>query len=69
LKLGDDFAIAIGFEKGHGKRQPLPRWHRSDQIEQEHEQIVRLARRRRERFVMINFEIDESSTIRRGIVD
>jgi len=43
-ELGDDFYIAVRFQKRHRKWQPLPARHNSDHVEQKNEQVVRLSR-------------------------
>jgi hypothetical protein len=68
-ELSDNFSIAVRFQKGHGKRQPLSSRHDSDHIEKEDEQIVRLSGSGRERFFMDNFKVNQSCAVTARIVN
>jgi hypothetical protein len=51
--------ISVGVEKAKRKRQPLPAGGYSQDVQQKDEQIVRVPRFRRERFVVDEFEVDQ----------
>jgi len=68
-ELRDYFRIAIRFQKRGRERQPLSGRQRSNQIEQENEQVVRLRRERGQRFLVIDFEIDQARAIVARIIN
>ena len=68
-ELRDYFRIAIRFQKRGRERQPLSGRQRSNQIEQENEQVVRLRRERGQRFLVIDFEIDQAHAIVARIIN
>jgi len=61
--LRDHFGVSVSFQKSRRERQPLTSRQCSNQIEQKNEQVVRLSRRSGQRFLVVNFEIDQPRAI------
>jgi hypothetical protein len=68
-ELNNNFSIAVGFQKGRRKREPLPVRNDSDHVEEEDEQIVRLSGSGRERFFMDDFKVNQSCAVTARIVN
>jgi len=68
-ELSDNFSIAVRFQKSRRQRQPLSTRYDPHHVEQEDEQIVRLAGSPRERFFVDDFKINQSCAVAARIVD
>jgi hypothetical protein len=68
-KLSDNLSIAVRFQKRRRKREPLPVRYDSDHVEEEDEQIVRLAGSSRERLFVDDFKVNQPRAVTARVVN